>query len=393
MRASACTQLNPSGRKRTASAALSSVVRLLSWNENASTASSQEVRDMSFISGSLIYMISHISDVAPESWVMRVAPFGTVREEATRKDALRVSRGRALVRITHASVGVTDALAVRGDYLMQPVPRFVPGYDFIGIIEHLGAADHSRLSVGQRVAGILPRMGAHATRISVAQSLLVPVPDSLDPVIAATAPLDAVTAQFALDALDAKSGSVLVQGAGGAVGAWAVQLAAARNLTVFGTASTRTRAVAESFGARVLDYRNPEWIDALRKMTNGGVAGVIDHTGRRDLQRVVMPEGRIVRIAFEGKQGHQRRATAAGFAAATLRRYAHPAERICSTPMLVMLHRFAYRAALGDILDRLDSGTLTPPQPRSYRFTDYRKAVADVTSTPPGEKSVLVMGH
>jgi NADPH2:quinone reductase len=323
---------------------------------------------------------------------MRVARFGTIPTEAKLEGVLRTRRGRALVRITHASVGVTDVQAIRGEYLMQPVRGFVPGYDFIGIVEHLSTADHPQLSVGQRVAGILPRMGAHATRVTVAESLLVPVPDGLDSAVAATAPLDGVTARFALDALGAQAGPVLIQGAGGAVGAWTVQLAAARNLTVLGTASTRSRAFAESLGAMTFDYHDPNWIDMLCEATHGGVTGLIDHTGSAELRRAVRPNGRIVRIAFAANRGHQRWATAAGFAAAAVRRYAHPSERVCSTPLLVQFHRAAYRAALGDVLSRLATGTLAAPQPRCYRSADYRDAVTDTTSTPSGEKNVLVLG-
>jgi NADPH:quinone reductase-like Zn-dependent oxidoreductase len=135
-----------------------------------------------------------------------------------------------LVRVTHASVGVTEATAVRGDYLLQPTRGFVPGCDFVGIIERLSADDRSGLHAGQRVAGILPRMGAPANLIRVAPSLLVPVPDLLDSATTATVPLDAATALFAIDALAISSGTLLVQGAGSAVGAWAAQLATARGL-------------------------------------------------------------------------------------------------------------------------------------------------------------------
>lgn len=124
-------------------------------------------------------------------------------------------------------------MAVRGEYLLAPRPGFVAGYDAVGVVEIVpdGVA---HLHVGQRVAAVLPGMGAHARRVSVSPSLLVPIPDELESAAASTVALDALTAHFALAALGARAGSVLIQGAGGAVGSWATQLAIGRGLAVWG---------------------------------------------------------------------------------------------------------------------------------------------------------------
>lgn len=295
------------------------------------------------------------------------------------------------MRVTHASVGATDVMAVRGDYLLQPFPRFVPGYDFIGTIEHLPEEVGLGLSAGQRVAGILPRMGTHANVMSIAPSLLVPVPDGLDSATAATVPLDAITAQFALDALALDSGSVLVQGAGGAVGAWAVQLSAVQGLNVYGTASPRSRPYAERLGAEVFDYRDPAWVEHLFEASAGGIAGAIDHTGSRALRRVVRPNGRIVRIAFGGEPGAQPRTTAAGFLTSAMRRYAQPGERICSVPSLVVTRRGRYRQALAALLGAVAKGTLVTPRPLAFSFAEYADALAHATGSEPGAKVILTM--
>src|SRR5690554_6946084 len=158
-----------------------------------------------------------------------------------------------LVRVSHASFGATDLLALRGDYLLHPFGSVVPGYDFVGVVERLPASARTWLVPGQRVCGILPRMGAHASHLEVDPSLLVPVPEGLSSETAAALPLDAVTAHFALEGLLSASGSVLIQGAGGAVGRLAVQLARRRGLTVYGTASAASRGIAERLGATVFD--------------------------------------------------------------------------------------------------------------------------------------------
>ncbi|WP_175986198.1 zinc-binding dehydrogenase [Microbacterium tenebrionis] len=335
-------------------------------------------------------MTCYLNDSTLDRDAVRVERFGLAHATAIRERVARKQSGRrALVRVTHASVGVTDAMAVRGDYLLQPVRGFVPGYDFVGVIERLPAGDRSGLHVGQRVAGILPRMGAHASLISVAPSLLVPVPDLLDSATAATIPLDAVTALFAIDALAMASGTILVQGAGGAVGAWAAQLAAARGLTAYGTASPRSHAYAERFTDSVYDYDDPTWIDQILDATTGGVDGAIDHTGSRSVRRAVGAGGRVVRTAFGGAPGQGRISTAAGFAASTLRRYARPGERVCSVPILVATQRARYRQALTELFTAVGNGTLVPPRPRIMPLVQYPDALASATRAAPGEKTIL----
>lgn len=298
---------------------------------------------------------------------------------------------RALVRVTHASVGVTDVMAVRGAYLLQPLRGFVPGYDFVGVVEHLPAGDHSGLHVGQPVAGIMPRMGAHASLVRLSSSLLVPVPELLDSSTAATVPLDAVTALLALDTLAISSGSVLVQGAGGAVGAWAAQLATFRGLSVLGTASQRSRAYAEQFSASVFDYGDPEWVRQIRDATAGGVDGVIDHTGSQTVRQAVRASGRVVRIAFGGTPGRERTATVSGFLTSTLHRYGRPSERICSVPVIVATRRAQYRKALTELFSAVSTGALVPPRPRIMAFAQYSDALTAAISAAPGEKIVLTL--
>ncbi|MFT4029426.1 MAG: hypothetical protein QM675_06080 [Protaetiibacter sp.] len=118
------------------------------------------------------------------------------------------------------------------------------------MLEHVDHAGTVRgFVLGQRVAGIMPRMGAHATTIGVAASLLVPVPETLDSAVAATLPLDVVTARHALELLGPDARTVFVQGVSGAVGLLAAQLAKLDGLDVIGTASKASPPVARRIGA------------------------------------------------------------------------------------------------------------------------------------------------
>jgi NADPH2:quinone reductase len=70
-------------------------------------------------------------------------------------------RRKVRVRVTHASVGNTDAWARSGNYVLKPRPGFVPGYDLVGVLETSNADAAERgLFPGTRVMGCLARMGS-----------------------------------------------------------------------------------------------------------------------------------------------------------------------------------------------------------------------------------------
>ena len=126
---------------------------------------------------------------------MIVAGFGGPEVVELRTDEDRPpARGRVRVRVTHASLGSTDALARRGGYLLQPRPGFTPGYDLVGVLETSTRESEERgLAIGTRVAACLPRMGAHATSIDLPPSRLVPVPEALPSEIAAAGSVNGST--------------------------------------------------------------------------------------------------------------------------------------------------------------------------------------------------------
>ncbi len=110
------------------------------------------------------------------------------------------SRCKVRIAVTHVSVGSTDGMARAGDYLLQPRPGFVPGYDFVGVLETVDdAAARRGLQPAMRVAGCLPRMGSYTTQLDVPADRVVPLPDGLDSARAAALPLDLVTAALAID--------------------------------------------------------------------------------------------------------------------------------------------------------------------------------------------------
>ena len=305
----------------------------------------------------------------------------------------RPSRGKARVRVTHASVGSTDAMARAGDYLLQPRPGFVPGYDFVGVLETADAAAERRgLLPGTRVTGCLARMGGYTTQLDVPSARLVAVPDGLDSEQAAALPLDLVTAALAIDLADPPSGAtIFVQGVSGAVGALITQAAIADGMQVVGTASDRTRDFAEALGARVVDYQDPTWPQRVRELVPERVDAAIDHTGGPLVRTVVTPKGTVVRTAWSGRSGHGRMDAARGGFVANIRRYGRPRERLCSVPLVVALQPGKYRKLLHDGLRRIVEGELRGPTVTSFPFTDVVDAHRALATLAPGHKLVLEM--
>lgn len=327
---------------------------------------------------------------------VRVAGFGepdVLRIEQF--DAPPHKRGKVRVRVTHVSVGSTDAMARSGNYLLQPRPGFTPGYDFVGVVDSdESVAERSGLRTGMRVAACLPRMGAYATHLDVPAERLVPLPDELDSAIAAAMPLDLVTAALALElAKMPSSGTIFVNGVSGSVGRLVTQEAIASGLHVVGTASERSRDSAESLGARVVDYRDPNWPKLVRELTAGGADASIDHTGASPVRAATARRGTVVRTAWSARPGHGRIDAALGGPLTLARRFGSPNERLCSVPLVVGLQPAKYRTILARQLGRVNDHELDAPAVTVMPLADVVDAHRRLATLEPGHKLVLEMPH
>ena len=328
----------------------------------------------------------------PQRPVALAARIDSFREPEAAFVEVPVRGAGCLVKVTHASVGSTDIMARRGDYLLHPFAGFTPGYDVVGVIEEVDrSAAKFGLAVGDRVAAVLPHMGGHATRIRAKAAYLVPVPPGLPSAAAATLPLDAITAQHALDLLGGRLQTVFINGVSGAVGLLAAQLARLNGARVAGTASPASAAVAQQYGVTTFHYRDERWPDLLRAEM-GLVSGVIDHTGDRNLRAIAARDGRIVRTAFAGKTGHLKAATARGFGRTLTHRFARPSEILCSAPMYVATRRRAYRRDLSQLLYLAASGQLRPLSPVVFDADHYGDALLAAQGAMPGSKAVIEFG-
>jgi NADPH:quinone reductase-like Zn-dependent oxidoreductase len=154
-----------------------------------------------------------------------------------------------LVRVSASSVNSVDNSIAAG-MLKEMVAHEFPvtlGRDFAGVVEQVGS-EVGNLSVGDEVFGFVPGMspavheGSWAELIAVPESIATRKPDGVDTASAGAAPLAAITAMSALDALGVSEGdAILVVGANGGVGSFAVQLAADAGATVIAPARPKSR--------------------------------------------------------------------------------------------------------------------------------------------------------
>jgi NADPH:quinone reductase-like Zn-dependent oxidoreductase len=132
----------------------------------------------------------------------------------------------------------------------------IPGHEVSGEVAELGMGT-TGLTVGQRVFGLTDsaRGGTLAEYVAVEARNLAPLPASIDHIRGAALPMPGLTAWQALfDHANLRPGqTVLVHGAGGAVGRFAVQLAKEVGARIIGTGRERDRAAVLEPGAEVLD--------------------------------------------------------------------------------------------------------------------------------------------
>lgn len=179
-----------------------------------------------------------------------------------------------LVRVRAATVGVVDGLARSGSPFYARVqfgplrPRFpVLGSDFAGVVEVAGRSV-TRFGVGDAVFGTMaPRFGAHAEYVCLPEAgAVAPMPSSVS-FAEAAALADATALHFLRDKALLRPGqSVLINGASGAVGAAAVQLAVSFGAVVTGVCSGPHAGLVRKLGAEsVIDYTRTDFTRAGRR--------------------------------------------------------------------------------------------------------------------------------
>lgn len=207
-----------------------------------------------------------------------------------------------LVRISAASVNARDWHVMRGEPWLARLldrgtfalrrPRVATrGTDLAGVVEAVGA-HVTQWHVGDHVFGEgTATLADHAV---VPADQLAAIPAGLGFDEAACLPLAATTALRCLDATGSVPGnSILVNGASGGVGTFAIQIAKARQLHVTAVVSTRNVDLAASLGAdRVIDYTSEDFARAGAQYDV--LVDLVGNRALRELRRAVRPGGVLV---------------------------------------------------------------------------------------------------
>ena len=272
----------------------------------------------------------------------------------------QIAPNEVLVRVHASSINAFD-VAVGAGMLQGMMEYEFPvtiGRDLAGVVEQVGS-EVSRYQVGDEVFGFLGtpvlHQGTWADYVASPEDMFVaPKPASLGFLEAGALPTAGVAALMSIDALDPSDGErVLVVGATGGVGSYAVQLAAKRGAKVIATARSEDEDYLRDLGAaETIDYTEGEVVSVIRERYPEGIEGLADFAnypgGFAPFAELCAPGGRVASTLGA--------ADAEGLAATEVR-----ATNIMGTPDPALLNRLAELA---------DSGELRVPVQRTFSLKE-----------------------
>lgn len=207
--------------------------------------------------------------------------------------------GMVLVQVKAAGVNGLD-WKIREGYVRNVFQLTLPatlGIEMAGVVLRTGAGVEG-LKAGDRVMAALGGLGAYADHLIIDAEKLVLTPNTLSDVEASAIPIAAMTAWHIVQApdFDLSGRRVLIHGAAGGVGGFAVQFAKAAGATVYATASTISLPHVRALGAdEVIDYRQQKF-----ELFARDIDFVIDLVGGEVVDRswaIMSPNGLLVSIA------------------------------------------------------------------------------------------------
>lgn len=196
-------------------------------------------------------------------------------------DAVDPGPSDVVVAVRAAAVNPTDTGFRSGGYgEFDWDPPYVPGMDAAGRVVAVGEAVDT-VAIGDEVMAVVaparPAGGAYTDLLTVPAAQVIAVPEGASPEQAATLPMNGITAKISLDALDLAVGDTFaVTGAAGQVGRFAIALARQRGLHVVADAAEADVDLVRTAGADEIVPRGDDVGDAIRAVTDGGAAGLLD---------------------------------------------------------------------------------------------------------------------
>jgi NADPH:quinone reductase-like Zn-dependent oxidoreductase len=303
-------------------------------------------------------------------------------------DAPAVADDRVLVRVHAASVNAADyhvvhsALIVRvfGKLLRQSRPSPIRGADVAGVVQAVGK-NVTTMRPGDEVFGL--GTGTWAEYATGTARSLLPKPTGLSFVEAGAIGVAALTALQGLrDHGRMRTGHrVLIYGAGGGVGTFAVQIAKALGAHVTAVTATRSLAIVRPLGAdELVDYTNEDV--AKRRERYDVVFDVAATRSLRDLRRMLAPGGTLV-CAGAAKRG--------GWPGILVRLLAMLFRSRVLRQRVVFYVASTRREDLAYLKELVEAGQLRPVIDRTYALGEAREAVRYAMSGQARAKVVITM--
>jgi NADPH:quinone reductase-like Zn-dependent oxidoreductase len=284
-----------------------------------------------------------------------------------------IADGDVLVRVYAASVHLGDWILMTGvPYVMRlgtglgKPKNPVPGTDLAGTVEAVGAGVQS-LRPGDAVFGW--STGAFAEFATAPEDQLVKKPASLTFEQAAAIGVSASTAlQLLRDDGKVQSGQkVLINGASGGVGTFAVQIAKAFGAEVTGVCSTRNVVLVRSIGAdHVIDYTHEDFREGAERYDV-----ILDNVGNRsmaDTRRALTPTGILLSNGGGHASGKLGRVIRASLASMFVRQQARPSVKTEN------------RADLVALKELVEAGKVMPVIGGTYALSQTADAIGHVAT-------------
>jgi NADPH:quinone reductase-like Zn-dependent oxidoreductase len=272
-------------------------------------------------------------------------------------DPPSIGDDEVLVRVRAASIHVGDWILMTGSPfvmrlvtgLRKPKDR-VPGTDLAGIVEAVGK-DVQRVRPGDEVFGW--GSGAFAEYARAAEDQLIDKPAGLTFEQAAAIGVSASTAlQLLRDDGKVQAGQkVLINGASGGVGSFAVQIAKSLGAEVTGVCSTANVDLVRSIGAdHVIDYTQADFTTGAERYDL-----ILDNVGNHSMartRRALAPGGTLISNGGGHADGKLGRTIRAMLASMIVRQQASPTVKTQNHDDLVALKRLAEAGTIAPVIDR-----------------------------------------
>jgi NADPH:quinone reductase-like Zn-dependent oxidoreductase len=305
-------------------------------------------------------------------------------------DAERPAMGAddVLIRVHAAALNPADWHILRGDPLVarlmgigltKPKAR-IAGTDAAGVVEAVGSNVRG-VQPGDEVLGFC--RGAFAEYASAKADLVVPKPARLTFEQAAAIPIAATTALRGIrDIGEVKAGQrVLVNGAGGGVGSFAVQIAVALGAEVTGVCSTRNVELVRSLGAaRVIDYTTEDFTEGDARYDV--ILDNVSNLPLKRLRKALTPKGILV-LNGGGTPGHVFGPIAGILKAVVVNAFV--------SQRLRLLPSKENRQELLDVTGLVEDGKLTPVVDRTYPLAETAEGLRYVEEGHARGKAVITI--